>query len=478
MNKLRIACAIALGNLTYFANEKKAQAVEFFLPNALTPAPEVKDGKEQPHWVQVSPFGDFANGNNGKRVIQRFAKEDAETIANAFNAGNGKVTGQPFGVPFYIGHPDHPAFRSQPGHSDPKSYGRGKQMEVRHDPACGLCNTFANATGDAEASPCPTHGLFVRVDWNEEGKKLIANESFHGHSVNWGAIPAGKENGMPVYRPVTVKSIGLTNQPNIPVKPASLANAGDGDGDESISEKSPAPPFIKLAAGFKEDDTKTIGECLEALKTAKPVAAANSLDLDSVLDFVLLGNAKDDDEGKAFIAKLHEKLGTDPKGGTAAIEAALEKKLPDADAVAKVREARKVSDKASAAHSEAYNKLHAQMANERKAVVTVLVKAGKVSIKDAPAVMTELANIAADQFEAKILSYGNSGARSTGLAAVNFLPDKDEGERQQKILQLMNTREQEKPQESYGDRFTFVANSDAGKPLFAQMKKAGADDDE
>jgi hypothetical protein len=175
-------------------------------------------------------------------------------------------------MPFYIGHPDHPAFRSQPGHGDTRSYGRGKEMAVRHEANCVACHAFANAEG-ADTAPCAEHGLFVRMEWNDDGRHLLANQSFHGHSVNWAAIPGGMEGGVQVYRPIKVKSAGFTNEPNIPVRPASLANSTS-DGVES-----PALPVVpsrlKLLAGFKEDDEVTMEDIIAALEKAHPVDKAN-----------------------------------------------------------------------------------------------------------------------------------------------------------------------------------------------------------
>ena len=236
----------------YLANEAR-NTVTLFLPNQLSPREAGQD-----HWVQLSPFGDFGNQSGRARVIQRFRKEDAEHICNEFNSAIRRVT-QPLGMPFYIGHPDHPHFKGQPGHEDTRAYGRGKEMAVRHDPGCPACAAFANARSEADGSataPCQDHGLFVRMHWNDDGARLISNESFHGHSVNWAAVPEAMEKGVQVFRPIRVKSAGFTNEPNIPVRPASLANAS---GDDEEEPAAPAvPPRLKLIAGFKEDEDVTM----------------------------------------------------------------------------------------------------------------------------------------------------------------------------------------------------------------------------
>jgi hypothetical protein len=178
-------------------------------------------------------------------------------------------------MPFYIGHPDHPRFKGQPGHEDTRAYGRGKEMQVRHDPVCSACAAFANASGEPDAAPCQDHGLFVRMHWNDEGARLISNESFHGHSVNWAAVPDGTENGVQVFRPIRVKSAGFTNEPNIPVRPASLVNAAETSDGEQQPIQYTVPPRLKLLAGFKEDEEVTMEQVIAALEKARPVETAN-----------------------------------------------------------------------------------------------------------------------------------------------------------------------------------------------------------
>jgi hypothetical protein len=257
---------VARGSI-WLANEAQRTAITLFLPNQLAAR---REGEE--HWVQLSPFGDFGNVSGTARVVQRFRREDAERICNEFNSALRRVT-QPLGMPFYIGHPDHPRFAGQPGHADTRAYGRGKEMQVRHDGGCAGCGAFANArVGDEAAAPCQEHGLFVRMHWNDEGARLIANESFHGHSVNWAAVPEAMENGVQIYRPVRVKSAGFTNEPNIPVRPASLANS---EGAEEAATNI-VPARLKVLAGYKEDEDVSMEQVIEALEKARTVNQGNA----------------------------------------------------------------------------------------------------------------------------------------------------------------------------------------------------------
>jgi len=139
-------------------------------------------------WVQLSPYGKFAHPK-GDQVFER---TDADELVNQFNAVS-NLPQRAMGVPWYIGHPDHPAFKDD--YKDKRAYGRVQKLEARGD------------------------GLWGNVRWNDDGKKLITSEAFHGHSVNWAVVKRGD-----VFRPVALKSVGFTNEPNIPVLPILAAN--------------------------------------------------------------------------------------------------------------------------------------------------------------------------------------------------------------------------------------------------------------
>lgn len=139
-------------------------------------------------WVLLAPYGNWPNADG----LQKFDRPDAEAIVSNFHSVANTVA-RFMGLPWYVGHPDHPTFAAR--FKDTASKGRIKQLEVRDD------------------------GLWANVKWNEEGKKLIAEEAFHGHSVNWRVRRDGAG-----WRPVSLKSVGFTNEPNIPVPPIMVAN--------------------------------------------------------------------------------------------------------------------------------------------------------------------------------------------------------------------------------------------------------------
>ena len=142
-------------------------------------------------WLQLSPYGDFSHA----RGLQRVDRAAAETMIAQFNSFRGRLGRLFGGVPFYAGHPDLPNASEL---ADRKAYGWIMQLEARED------------------------GLFGQVKWSEAGIDLLRNAHYKYLSPYWEAREIEGENGKRVFRPSALVSVGLTNQPNIPVRP--LAN--------------------------------------------------------------------------------------------------------------------------------------------------------------------------------------------------------------------------------------------------------------
>lgn len=150
-------------------------------------APDASTGLTR---VQLAPYGNFPHSGG----MQVFNREDAQAIVNEWQGLNKAANPAKWmGLPWYIGHPDHPQFKDT--YKDKAAYGRIKSMEAGAD------------------------GLYANVRFNEAGKKLINDEMFHGHSVNWKVRQVGN-----TWRPFSLKSVGFTNEPNIPVTPVLHAN--------------------------------------------------------------------------------------------------------------------------------------------------------------------------------------------------------------------------------------------------------------
>jgi len=216
-------------------------------------------------WVQLTPFGRFKNAGG----MQEVKPEDVQAMVNEFQS-MGNLPQRVMGLPWYIGHPDHPSFRDT--YKDTRAYGRIKGLEARHDPECQRCAAFVNSKA---AASCAEHGLFANVKWSEPGKKLIESEAFHGHSVNWFLQKVGQ-----VFRPFSLKSVGFTNEPNIPVPAIMSANerqainvrfkrlagwrvvamANAGDFDESLHPRDQDGKFAEKEGGGSESKTDTAKE--------------------------------------------------------------------------------------------------------------------------------------------------------------------------------------------------------------------------
>ena len=148
-------------------------------------------------WVCIAPYGDWPNS----RGMQRIEKADAVRMVNEFNS----VLGTPqrmLGLPWYVGHPDHPAFANK--YRDTAAKGRIKKLEARED------------------------GLYAGVKLNTTGEQILTNEEFEGHSVNWYLKQDATNKNL--WRPFKVKSVGWTNEPNIPVPTMTTANEDDANG--------------------------------------------------------------------------------------------------------------------------------------------------------------------------------------------------------------------------------------------------------
>lgn len=180
-------------NATIVAREVLEEAV--FFANHQSPIAAANE-ETRLRRVMLAPYGDWPNS----RGLQRFQKPDAEEIVKEFSNVVNKLLNPAswLGLPWYEGHPDHPDFRGKPGHTRATAVGRIKSLEAGDD------------------------GLYANVKFNEDGERLISNESYHGHSVNW--FLTRDKQAANAFRPFRLKSVGFTNEPNIPVPAVTLAN--------------------------------------------------------------------------------------------------------------------------------------------------------------------------------------------------------------------------------------------------------------
>jgi hypothetical protein len=152
------------------------------------------------------PFGDFPHDVG----IQRF---DAEA-ANALIA---ELAGNPDGCPVYRGHPDVPGMMEDWPDRDAKGW-----------------------TGSAEITAHNgVPGCRFRVKYNADGLDIIRQAKLKFPSPFWRLKAIGTaENGQRIVAPVALISIGLVNNPNIPVPAvANSATPQPQPGGQTATEK-------------------------------------------------------------------------------------------------------------------------------------------------------------------------------------------------------------------------------------------------
>lgn len=166
------------------------------------------------------PFGEYPH----KLGVQRFDRQAAEQML-AHHRGEGF---RPFtklkrwlggntapSYPVYIGHPDIPGS----GDSDKRAYGWIHDMRIE--------------------SKDGVEGMSFDVRYGAAGNELIEGDHFRFYSPTWW-LGKGRDGAL---RPVAFKSMGLTNNPNIPV-PAL--------GNEHETETEDMDPEILKALGLEE----------------------------------------------------------------------------------------------------------------------------------------------------------------------------------------------------------------------------------
>jgi len=160
--------------------------------------------------IGIVPFGDFQTEAllptpggllKKQKAIQRVTKESAMEMVLEFDnslpwRGRGGFMG---GFPIYLGHPNVSGFENLYTDKEPKGF--FSRMDCYPDKVV-VAPFFTNA------------GLDYL-----EGRKLVNGEKVRGLSVEFSESKLlGEENGLPVFCPTKIASIGLTSHPTLPVE--------------------------------------------------------------------------------------------------------------------------------------------------------------------------------------------------------------------------------------------------------------------
>ena len=144
--------------------------------------------------VMVVPYADVPIDLPRVKGVQRLGKQTAEALVNRWNTLTGKLARMLKPAAVYVGHPDSKHFANQ-GHTDSGAYAWIKRIEAGAD------------------------ALLIYPEWEEPGRTLLANKTYRWFSPFFAGVKAGVENGVQIYEPMWLKSVGLTNEPNWPVEP-------------------------------------------------------------------------------------------------------------------------------------------------------------------------------------------------------------------------------------------------------------------
>ena len=202
------------------------------------------------------PYGKHQH-KQGLQILDRAAADEMAANHNSLLGKMGRVlTGGTPKYPVYIGHPDLPGSKD----TDKRSY-------------AWIENVIPEETG-----------VRFPVKWSEPGQELIANGHFLFYSPLWWTkkVAGG-------IRPVALKSMGLTNDPNIPV-PA-LANEATGEDaahedSETSTEETTEDTIMnpELLALLGLTDGATLEEVMAEITALKDAATQAATDKQTQAD--------------------------------------------------------------------------------------------------------------------------------------------------------------------------------------------------
>lgn len=218
-------------------------------------------------WVKLADYGLHPH----TRGLQRLTRDAAQKIVNYNKSLIARLKRSFGGVPVYIGHPDDPAYRGQPGHSDTRAYAWIHELEARED------------------------GLWAKPTWSKIGKELLENAHYKHLSPRWKLA----ENADGSWQPVELISVGLTNLPNIQGPTIANETAPQKEIPQENHEEKPLElkypsyhsdglPLVACALGLAPDATpEAVSAAIALIKEQTAAAAERTALINAQLDLAL-----------------------------------------------------------------------------------------------------------------------------------------------------------------------------------------------
>lgn len=225
------------------ANDQTTDSAELILPlaNELTLG---SDG-----WALLAPYGDskyiVQTSQGSREIVQRITRESATAMANAFNGIKAKVKRWGKGAPIFAGHPDQTEYAHL--YPDKTVKGLFDRIEARDT------------------------GLYFRPIFNDAGAQMLTGAQKLYPSGRWAAVQTAVKDGVPVFEPVEMISVGITPRPNLPTEMFNAAPSGDaskstgGDNTDTTMERKKLIEGLIAAGILKLTNEATDTEVITAL---------------------------------------------------------------------------------------------------------------------------------------------------------------------------------------------------------------------
>lgn len=174
-------------------------------------------------------LGHQVAANGAVIAVQVMDNQAAMSMANDLASLGRKITTLFRGLPIYNGHPYHPDPARRSNYPDKRAYGWSKAIEATND------------------------GMRIAVDYNQLGTEAVNDAQLVYHSPQWKMELLPIQRGEPIRcRPFRLISIGLTNEPNIPVPAIVAANESEQPPALESQDQIQTPPANAMFEAIKK----------------------------------------------------------------------------------------------------------------------------------------------------------------------------------------------------------------------------------